>query len=337
METKRRHNNTGKPEERHSFIQRAGLILPYLLPSDLASISSACKTLRDISQSITSRRSSDAARSLDNSPVPFVNEIDHQPYSYFIYTPVQTISSSSSSSNSDLQVQPWGYDPDTRPDLTNLSFPDPFLFRVQGAAGCACGGICERVSGCPCFGDQETVDRECGPSCECGPGCGNRITQRGVMVKLKIVRERRKGWCLCAAEFIPKGQFVCELLSTKEAQSRQQMYDDLAINGQLSPALLVVKEHLPSRDVCMRTNIDATRVGNVARFMNHSCDGGNMNTTIVHSSGSLVPRICLFASRDIHNHEELTFSYGDNRLRKQGLPCFCGSSCCQGFLPSERT
>lgn len=130
---------------------------------------------------------------------------------------------------------------------------------------------------------------------------------------------------------------IGELLVTKEAQSRQQIYDQLASSGQLSPALLVVKEHLPSRDVSMRMNVDATRAGNVARFINHSCDGGNLDTIILRSSGSVLPRICFFASRDIQNNEELRFSYGDIRLKKQGLPCFCGSSCCFGVLPSENT
>ncbi|RVW90310.1 Histone-lysine N-methyltransferase SUVR3 [Vitis vinifera] len=51
---------------------------------------------------------------------------------------------------------------------------------------------------------------ECGPGCGCGLNCENRVTQRGVSVGLKIVRDEKKGWGLHAAQFIPKGQFVCE-------------------------------------------------------------------------------------------------------------------------------
>lgn len=128
-----------------------------------------------------------------------------------------------------------------------------------------------------------------------------------------------------------------ELLSTKEARQRQQRYDKLSSTGCLTPALLVVKEHLPSGNACMRINIDATRAGNVSRFINHSCDSGNLDTVIVRSSGALLPRVCFFASRDIQEDEELTFSYGEVRLKLDAQPCFCGSSSCVGILPSEHT
>lgn len=51
---------------------------------------------------------------------------------------------------------------------------------------------------------------ECGMSCDCELSCGNRETQKGVTVELKIVRVENKGWGLFAAQFIPSGLFVCE-------------------------------------------------------------------------------------------------------------------------------
>ncbi|KAL6616142.1 hypothetical protein ACP70R_038412 [Stipagrostis hirtigluma subsp. patula] len=130
---------------------------------------------------------------------------------------------------------------------------------------------------------------------------------------------------------------MSEFLTTEEARKRQRQYDELAVVGKLSPALIVIREHLPSRKACLRVNIDATKVGNVARFINHSCDGGNLQPVLVRSSGSLLPRLCFFAARDIAEGEELTFSYGDARVRPKGLPCFCGSLGCPGVLPSEET
>lgn len=182
---------------------------------------------------------------------------------------------------------------------------------------------------------------ECGISCNCELNCGNRETQKGVSVQLKIVRVFNKGWGLFAAQFIHSGQFVCEyageLLTTKEARERQQIYDQLARNGRFSSAHLVVREYLPSRKACFRINIDATRIGNVARFINHSCDSGNLSTVLIRSSGAVLPQLGFFASRDIKAGEELSFSYGDVRLREEGLHCFCGSSCCFGILPAEVT
>ncbi|KAL0458624.1 UNVERIFIED_CONTAM: Histone-lysine N-methyltransferase SUVR3 [Sesamum latifolium] len=85
---------------------------------------------------------------------------------------------------------------------------------------------------------------------------------------------RGKGWGLYAAEMLPSGQLVCEyageLLSTKEARQRQQTYEKNASMGYLTPARLVVKEHLPFGKTCMKINIDATRIGNIARFINNS-------------------------------------------------------------------
>ncbi|KAL5770253.1 hypothetical protein ACOSP7_014407 [Xanthoceras sorbifolium] len=218
----------------------------------------------------------------------------------------------------------------------------------EGVSGCECEECLEvgdEIFGCPCFSGMEEEEvgivSECGPSCWCGLGCGNRLTQRGISVRLKIVRDVNKGWGLFADQLIWQGQFVCEyageLLTTKEARRRQQIYDELASHGKISSALLVIREHLPSGKACLRMNIDATGVGNVARFINHSCDGGNLSTTLVRSSGALLPRLCFFASKDIKEGEELTFSYGEVRIRSKGLPCFCRSSCCFGILPSEHT
>ncbi|KAL0434889.1 UNVERIFIED_CONTAM: Histone-lysine N-methyltransferase SUVR3 [Sesamum radiatum] len=152
---------------------------------------------------------------------------------------------------------------------------------------------------------------------------------------------RGKGWGLHAAERIPIEQFVCkyagELLSTKEAKQRQQTYDRNTSMGCLTPAFLVVKEHLPSGDTCMRIKIDATRIENIARFINHSCYGGNLDTVLVRSCGALLPRICFFMFRNVQENEELMFSYGDVRLKLDGQPCFCGSSSCAGIMPSEHT
>ncbi|XP_024027654.1 histone-lysine N-methyltransferase SUVR3 isoform X2 [Morus notabilis] len=333
----KRHNQEENDKPR-SLLECAELVLPWLTPSELANISLTCKSLHRISKSITALRSSDASRAFENLPIPFLNSVDTQPYAFFLYTPSQIPSSSSFVSP---QRQPWGWSSshDVQPNcgVETVRLTDGSAENAWG--GCACGDCCVDNE-CPCSrfdGLEDVVVRECGPSCGCGSECGNRSTQRGVSVKLKIVRDSNKGWSLCADDFIPTGRFVCELLTTNEARRRQQKYDDLALGGCFSSALLVVREHLPSRKACLRLNIDATRVGNVARFINHSCDGGNLSTVLVRSSGALLPRLCFFASKDIKEGEELTFSYGGVRLRSKGSRCCCGSSSCFGWLPSEQT
>ncbi|KAB2005300.1 hypothetical protein ES319_D11G260400v1 [Gossypium barbadense] len=345
----------------HAFLQCADLILPWLTPQELANVSLTCKTLHRAAHSITLYRSLDASRSFENFPIPFHNTVDQYPYAYFFYTPSQIIPSSSSSSS--LNRQFWGPNssqtlvlPDSGSSdaemgctLDSMDLLGGSWVSVMDESGCECER-CEKVSednviGCPCMeleGDEGMgIRSECGPSCGCRLECGNRLSQRGIQVQLKIVKDVRKGWGLYAAQWIQQGQFICEysgeLLTTKEARRRQQIYDKLASDDHFSSALLVVREHLPSGNACLRINIDATRAGNFARFINHSCDGGNLSTVLVRSSGALLPRLCFFASKDIKEGEELTFSYGEIRVQPKGSKCFCGSFSCLGTLPSEHT
>ncbi|KAI4350316.1 hypothetical protein L6164_004783 [Bauhinia variegata] len=331
------------------FLQCAELIVPWLTPLEIANVSLTCRAVYQICKSITLRRSSDASRAFENLPVPFRNTVDNRPYAYFIYTHSLILPVAS-----ECLRQSWGSNFVTMPNsnlVGQLAMESVNLVDElgQSVSGCDCENCGEgreedtSTSGrCPCLSlNALDVASECGPSCSCGLECGNRLSQKKIAVRLKIVRDRRKGWGLYADQLIQKGQFVCEyageLLTTKDARRRHQFYDELASGGHFYSALLVVREHLPSGKACLRINIDATRIGNVARFINHSCDGGNLSTKLVRSSGALFPRLCFFALKDIQEDEELTFSYGEIRKRPQGLPCFCNSSSCFGILPSEDT
>ncbi|KAL3693396.1 hypothetical protein R1sor_007047 [Riccia sorocarpa] len=184
---------------------------------------------------------------------------------------------------------------------------------------------------------------ECGPACACHSDCKCRVSQHGVSVKLKVVRSRYKGWSLRANQDIGRGTFVCEyageLVTSTEARERHREYDSLMKWGNWQgSALLVLREHLPSGRASVRVNIDATRVGNVARFINHSCDGGNLLPCIIRLAGCPIPKLGLFAERSIFDGEELTYSYGAGVTPGQDArPCFCGTSACLGTLPSEFT
>jgi len=77
--------------------------------------------------------------------------------------------------------------------------------------------------------------------------------------------------------------------------------------------------------------IDATRIGNSARWINHSC---RPNCESVDEDG----RIYIEAIRDIRAGEELTYDYNlvlDERhtpAAKRENPCFCGEKRCRGTL-----
>ncbi|XP_074282454.1 histone-lysine N-methyltransferase SUVR3 [Silene latifolia] len=330
-------NQKQKQKQKQSkaqFLEIADIIIPWLTPSEVSTISSTCTTLSHLSKHTTAVRSSDASRSFEAHPIPFINTLDQHPYAFFLYTPTCLIPPLP------FSRQFWGF------SFTNNPNPIPHShFTDFGGLGCHCLDNCRIGTDCHCcvlgFDGDADVVTECGPNCRCSSTCGNRVTQSGVTLKLNIVRVPNKGWGLFANQFISSAQFVCEyageLLTTQEARRRQKLYDERAKSGHFCSALLVVREYLPSRKACFRINIDATNIGNVARFINHSCDGGNLTTVLVRSSGNVIPRVCFFTCRDVQEGEELSFRYGDVRVRPQGLPCTCGSSNCYGILPSEHT
>ena len=75
--------------------------------------------------------------------------------------------------------------------------------------------------------------------------------------------------------------------------------------------------------------IDACTVGNVGRYLNHSCDP-NCVTQKWQVRGELA--IGLFASRDIRCGEEITFDYNFERYGDKPIRCLCGTAKCRGFI-----
>eukprot|EP01134_Creolimax_fragrantissima_P006612 CFRG6612T1 len=109
-----------------------------------------------------------------------------------------------------------------------------------------------------------------------------------------------------------------------------------------------VDESTPPSPIAYRTNIDATFMGNIGRYINHSCQPNLIKHIARH--GLKVPSVALFSNRDLAVGEELTFSYGDdNRLRnndgtKNGgckdavnttTECRCGAEHCTGAMPFQ--
>lgn len=214
---RRRHETGDEAGTAHNpILQCAELILPWLTPRELATVSLTSASLRRTSQSVALRRSSDASRGLEPLPVPFLNAVDSHPYAYFLYTPSSLVLSPP---NATLLRQSWG---SSRTLAGSTAFPGrPSRDAVGVVGGLVLGCDCERCEGhdCACWSGEggeeaEVLVSECGPGCGCGPECGNRASQGGVEVKLKIVRDKEKGWCLFADQAIKKGRFVCEYAGT---------------------------------------------------------------------------------------------------------------------------
>jgi histone-lysine N-methyltransferase SETD2/UMP-CMP kinase len=83
----------------------------------------------------------------------------------------------------------------------------------------------------------------------------------------------------------------------------------------------------------MRTDngevIDPTYCGNIARFMNHSCEPNCVTRKWTVFKETMVG---IFAKRDIKEDEELTFDYQFDSFKTPFTKCYCGASKCKGFL-----
>ena len=69
--------------------------------------------------------------------------------------------------------------------------------------------------------------------------------------------------------------------------------------------------------------------GNIARFINHSCDP-NCITQKWNVLGEVM--VGIFAIKNIHPDEELTFDYKFDVYKTPFLACLCGAKNCKGYL-----
>ncbi|KAK8716906.1 hypothetical protein V6N13_044197 [Hibiscus sabdariffa] len=217
------------------------------------------------------------------------------------------------------------------------------------AAGCNCKGACWDPKTCECArlngSDFPYVQRdggrlieakhvvfECGPNCGCGPSCVNRTSQRGLRYRLEVFRTPKKGWAVRSWDFIPAGAPVCEYIGEL---TRTEELDNVSENNyifdidclqtmrglggrerrQQDGSLPVIQnedkvdeqrsENVP--EFC----IDAGSIGNIARFINHSCEPNLFIQCVLNSHQDVkLARVMLFAADNIPPLQELTYDYG---------------------------
>lgn len=152
---------------------------------------------------------------------------------------------------------------------------------------------CDPKSDAPCSSDEDCLNRlmmiECSPkTCRAGDKCCNQRFKKRENARTKPFNTGSRGWGLKALDDIKKGQFVIEyvgeLISESECDRR---LETKVKNGENCFYFLTMDKN------CI---IDAGPSGNLARFMNHSCDP-NCKTVKWVVDGTF--RIGLFAVRDI--------------------------------------
>ncbi|KAL4434986.1 hypothetical protein ABPG74_017742 [Tetrahymena malaccensis] len=161
----------------------------------------------------------------------------------------------------------------------------------------------------------------CDLSCRCGDLCQNRRFQKHQDACVYPLPTKGKGWGLCAGQFIPKGTFIIQYTG--------EVFD---INS--NEGIKRCKDY--SRSTCtylMKIDknevIDPTYKGNLARFINHSCDP-NCITQKWHVLGEIC--IGIFSIKDIQEDEELTFDYQFDSFKTPLTKCLCQTAKCKGYL-----
>jgi hypothetical protein len=230
--------------------------------------------------------------------------------------------------------------------------------QMEPSTGCICISGCRPGDpNCPCIKknagylpynpnavlvNQKSLIYDCGPSCQCPPNCRNRVSQGGLRVRLEVFKTKDKGWGLRSWDPIRAGAFICEyagevIADYKVEKLGSENDDDYIFDAtRIYQILELPGDSNEAPKIPHPLIISAKGVGNVARFMNHSCSPNvfwqpvlreNKNESDLH--------IAFHAVRHIPPMAELTYDYGivppdkaDLRKKK----CLCGSIKCRGYF-----
>ncbi|KAI8341569.1 hypothetical protein BD560DRAFT_412191 [Blakeslea trispora] len=138
--------------------------------------------------------------------------------------------------------------------------------------------------------------------------------------QLRFAKSPIHDWGLYAEEHIDANdmviEYVGEMIRQQVAEEREKKYERCGIG---SSYLFRVDDD---------TVIDATKCGNVARFINHCC-APNCSAKIITVDKQ--KKIVIYANRDIEPGEEITYDY-KFPIEADKIPCLCGSKYCKGTL-----
>ena len=165
---------------------------------------------------------------------------------------------------------------------------------------------------------------ECDENCPCGESCRNRAFQRQEYADVYPIKTENRGWGLCAGSDIKKDTFIMQYIG--EIYSLDSEYGKKKMKEYKDKECTYLMD-LPNNN--KHEVIDPTKKGNMARFINHSCDP-NCETRKWHVKSELC--IGIFAKRDIKENEELTFNYDFDLSKTRYQRCLCGAKNCRGYL-----
>lgn len=200
--------------------------------------------------------------------------------------------------------------------------------------GCKCGSGSCRTPVCPCFASSRECDPDLCGKCGAGmrdeflaeltqgvafakaaaasgeengadsglkdkvSGCKNTVIRRGRCKRTRVGISTVHGWGLYLLENAKKDdliiEYLGEVISQPEADRRGVIYDKQGLSY-----LFNINDDAV---------VDATRVGNNAKFINHDEADANLYPKIFFVDGDY--RVGFFAKKNLSRGVELTFNYG---------------------------
>ncbi|KAL6853539.1 hypothetical protein ACP4OV_019568 [Aristida adscensionis] len=195
---------------------------------------------------------------------------------------------------------------------------------------------------------------ECGESCQCSSSCRNRVAQKGVRIHFEVFKTGNRGWGLRSWDPIRAGSFVCEYAGEVIDNAKIDLDDneedyifqtlcpgEKTLRWNYGPELIGEQSTNISADTFqpLPIKISAQKMGNISRFMNHSCTPNVFWQPVQFDHrDDRYPHIMFFALKHIPPMTELTYDYGDIGADSSCVTspraknCLCGSSNCRGVF-----
>lgn len=139
--------------------------------------------------------------------------------------------------------------------------------------------------------------------------------------RLEVRKSKIHGYGLFTKEKMAEGQMIVEyqgqMIAQSVADERERFYEEKGIG---SCYMFRLDD---------RTIIDATRVGNLARFINHSCDPKAFARVVTVEGNE--KKIVIFAKRAIDAGDEVTYDY-KFPIEDEAIRCDCSAPNCIGRM-----
>ncbi|KAK6117844.1 hypothetical protein DH2020_048416 [Rehmannia glutinosa] len=214
--------------------------------------------------------------------------------------------------------------------ITKPIYPE-WCEQIQNS-GCNCINGCSNFKQCVCVlkngGEipysekgvllrQKAIVYECGPSCKCPPSCMNRVSQNGPRYKLEVYKTESREWGVRSRSYISSGSFVCEYVGKLQQVKKDNGKVDH--NSSRLSSFLSPKSRDHNASWCDENEtgfiIDASKLGNVGRFIGHSSSPSLVVQRILYDhDDERMPHIMFFAAKNIPPLQELTCDYDDRMM-----------------------